>query len=163
MVSNLDRTLIVLRHAKSAWPEEVPDRERALNERGVVDAPEAGRWLHEHYRHLDLVLCSPAARARQTWELAAEQSLDAAFVRYDERLYGATAGGLLAAVHDLSGAAQTVLVVGHNPGLSDLVSVLTGTQHELKTASIAVLRWPGEWTDVAPGGARLAQSAKPRG
>ena len=156
------RTLTVFRHAKSAWPDGVPDFERPLNDRGRADAPAAGRWLLEHRPFHELVLCSPAVRARQTWELAAP-GLDTGTVRFDERIYEATAGDLLAIVHELTDAAQDVAVVGHNPGLSDLVSGLTGTPHELKTAAIAVVQWTGSWTDAAPGVARVQATAKPRG
>lgn len=162
-MANTDRVLTVLRHAKSAWPEGVPDRERPLAERGRADAPAAGKWLREREPFFELVLCSPAIRARQTWELVAGELTEVPFVRYEERLYDATAGGLLAVTHDLSDAARSVLLIGHNPGLSDLVTGLTGTPHELKTASIAVLRWSGEWLDAAPGTAQLLASARPRG
>ncbi|WP_230211275.1 SixA phosphatase family protein [Streptomyces kaniharaensis] len=64
------RTLIVLRHAKSAWPPDVPDWERPLGPRGRRDAPEAGRWLRRRGLVPDTVVCSPARRARETWELA---------------------------------------------------------------------------------------------
>ena len=67
------RHLIVLRHAKSAWPQEVADQDRPLGPRGLRDAPAAGRWLREHGFTPDRIVCSPTRRTRQTWELVAHE------------------------------------------------------------------------------------------
>src|SRR4051794_41904037 len=88
-------TLVLLRHAKSAWPEGVPDHERPLAGRGRRDAPEAGRWLRQVGLQFDLVLCSTALRARQTWELAAAELDTAPPGRFEDRPYPADAGELL--------------------------------------------------------------------
>lgn len=157
------RRLVVVRHAKSAWPDGVPDAQRPLNGRGRRDAPAAGRWLVEHVGRLDLALCSPARRARETWELADAAFDEAPATRVDERIYDATPGGLLAVVHDLPAAASTAVLVGHNPGSEDLVELLSGDRRTMATASIAVLAWSGAWTDAAPGGAKLLAHATPRG
>jgi phosphohistidine phosphatase len=144
------RTLLLLRHAKSDWSTERPDERRPLSKRGRRDAPAAGRWLAEHAPPLDLVVCSTAVRAARTWALASAELDPAPNVLRDDRLYAATATGLLTVVRTLPDAAGTVLLVGHNPGLSDLVELLTGEPRELKTSSIAVLTWPGDWPDTAP-------------
>lgn len=157
------RTLLLLRHAKSDWSTDRPDERRPLSKRGRRDAPAAGRWLAEHAPPLDLVVCSTAVRARRTWALASAELNPAPNVQRDERLYAASATGLLTVVHGLPDAAGAVLLVAHNPGLSDLVELLTGEAHELKTASIAVLTWPDEWADAAPGKATAAAFASPRG
>lgn len=157
------RTLTVLRHAKSDWPDGVPDFERPLAERGRADAPAAGQWLLEHWPEHELVLCSPATRVKQTWELVAAELGEQPYVRNDQRIYDATAGDLLEVVRHLSPAAQSVLLVGHNPGLSDLVGVLTGVRHELKTSGIAVVRWRGPWAGAGVGVGHLLETAKPRG
>jgi phosphohistidine phosphatase len=157
------RTLLLLRHAKSDWSTDRPDARRPLSKRGRRDAPAAGRWLAEHAPPLDLVVCSTAVRARRTWALASAALNPAPNVLRDERLYAATATGLLAVVHALPGAAGAVLLVAHNPGLSDLVELLTGQPRELKTSAIAVLTWPGEWADAAPAGATETAFAAPRG
>jgi phosphohistidine phosphatase len=157
------RHLVVVRHAKSAWPDGVPDRERPLNGRGRRDAPAAGRWLRDHVRHLDTAVCSPAARARQTWELIAAELSDPPAVTLDDRLYGATLATLLAVVRDLPAPAGTSLLVGHNPGLEELVALLSGEEPGMKTSSVAVLAWSGGWTDVDGGTAELRDHATPRG
>lgn len=159
----MERRLTVLRHAKSEWPDGVPDFDRPLAHRGRADAPAAGRWLRDNPPEPGLVLCSPAVRARQTWELAAAELLSAPPVRHDEQLYAATAGALLDVVQSLPDAELHVLFVAHNPGLSDLAAVLSGTPLELKTSGIAVVAWDGAWSDAAPRAARLVATAKPRG
>lgn len=157
------RTLVVLRHAKSEWPDGVPDEERPLADRGVTDAPVAGRWLAANVERIDLAVCSPAARARQTWDLAAAELATVPAVEYDEQLYGASAGDLLNLTSALPTMAGVVVLVGHNPGMSQLVTLLSGQSHELKTSAIAVLAWPGDWQDVDRGDAELTAMAKPRG
>lgn len=157
------RRLVIVRHAKSDWTDGGPDADRPLAARGRADAPALGRWLGDQVGRIDLVLCSPAVRARQTWQLAAAELDPVPPVRQDERLYGAGAAELLAIIRDLPAAAGTALLVGHNPGLADLVRLLSGEPVELKTAAVAVLRWPGTWSDAAPRTAELAGRAKPRG
>lgn len=157
------RRLVILRHAKSAWPDGVADHDRPLAERGRRDAPAAGRWIAGQIGTVDVALCSPATRAQQTQQLAFGELGDDVAVVADERIYDATPGDLLSVVHDVDDAATTAVLVGHNPGLSQLVAVLTGEQHELKTAAIAVVTFHGAWTDAGRVTAELADVAKPRG
>jgi phosphohistidine phosphatase len=154
---------VILRHAKSAWPDGVPDRRRPLTERGRADAAAAGRWLRDHVGRPEAVVCSPAERVRQTWELVSAGLDDPPAATVDDDLYGATPDELLAAVRALPEGAGTALLVGHNPGVQELVGLLAGEGPEMKTASIAVVAWTGGWADAAPGGARLERHATPRG
>jgi phosphohistidine phosphatase len=156
------RTLVILRHAKSDWPEGVPDDERPLAKRGRRNAPAAGRWLRDQVDRIDLAVSSPAVRARETWELAAEELTPAPRVVEDERVYAAPADTLLSVVQAFPDDAATVVLVGHNPGLQDLVELLSGEVCELKTSAIAVLSWSGMWLDAAPGVAALDAHARPR-
>lgn len=162
-MTGAERRLVLLRHAKSAWPEGKADAERPLAGRGRRDAPAAGRWLRDHVADIDLVVCSPAVRARQTWDLVSAE-LDALLrVRYDERLYGACAEDLLAVTRELPQRAPTVLLVGHNPGLEDLVELLTGAVRPLRTSAVVVLTCPGNWADAGPRSSALEEFATPRG
>lgn len=156
------RQLIVLRHAKSAWPDGVADHERPLAGRGRREAPLAGRRLRVHAPGIDLVVCSPAVRARQTWERVAGELDPVPPVQVDERVYEASARELLAVARDSPPAARTVLVIGHNPGLEDLVETLTGVACTLRTSSIAVLSGSGDWTGIGAGWARLDALETPR-
>jgi phosphohistidine phosphatase len=158
----VDRLLAVVRHAKSDWPEGVPDDQRPLAPRGRRNAPATGRWLRDEVGRIDLVVCSPALRARQTCELVAAELDPAPRVVRDERVYAASADALLGVVQDLPADVGTAALVGHNPGLQDLVELLSGELRELKTSSVVVLAWSGDWLDAAPGAATLASYATPR-
>lgn len=162
MVSR-ERRLVLLRHAKSDWSTGQPDKQRPLAARGRRDAPAAGRWLRKHAGPIDLVVCSTATRARQTWNLAAGELDRSPPVRHDERVYGADAAELLRLVRELPEDSHSVVVVGHNPAMEDLASLVTGEQHTMSTSSIAVLTWHRTWADIGPGTARLADETTPRG
>ncbi|MEU9117028.1 histidine phosphatase family protein [Streptomyces sp. NPDC048483] len=166
------RRLIVLRHAKSAWPADVDDRDRPLAKRGLRDAPAAGLWLRDAGRIPDLVLCSPAARTRQTWELAAEQLPMPPPVRHDGRLYGAAAADLLTVVQETPDAVRTVLLVGHSPAVQELVLLLAGeargdglerAREKFPTCALAVLARQGTWPEFAPRSAVLTDFEVARG
>ncbi|MGH4016032.1 MAG: SixA phosphatase family protein [Pseudonocardiaceae bacterium] len=157
------RTLILLRHAKSAWPEGIPDFQRPLAGRGRRDAPAVGRWLRQQAPVIDLVVCSPAVRARQTWDLVAAQLDEEPPTRHDERLYGSCAEVFLTVTQELPPEASTVLLVGHNPSLEHFLELLTDTSHQLKTATIAVVTTPVGWAAAHPGSWSLAALTTPRG
>jgi phosphohistidine phosphatase len=140
----------------------MPDLQRPLAERGKREAPLAGRWLRDSVPPLNTVVCSPARRARQTWELALAELGYEPPVRFDDRLYGEPPVTLIELIADLPGEATSALLVGHNPELSQLVGVLTGTPVELKTCSIAVVTFTGEWGSVEPGSGRLSDFVTPR-
>lgn len=154
------RRLVLLRHAKSAWPE-VADHERPLAKRGRRDAPKVGRWLGSSDYLPDAVVCSTALRARETWDLAsAELPPDLLpAVRYEPRVYEASVLGLLMLVREFDPAWRTVIVVGHNPGLAELTVGLAGQDSDrppaFPTAFVAVLGLPGSWAEAAPGEADL--------
>lgn len=167
------RRLVVLRHAKSAWPLDVADHERPLAPRGRRDAPAAGRALAEADCLPDLALCSTAVRARRTWELAAAEWGTPPPVRYDRRLYAASPAGLLAVVHEVPAEMETLLLIGHNPGLEELVLALADdglddtlerVRTKFPTSAIAVLSWYGTtWRALTPGTALLTSMTVPRG
>jgi phosphohistidine phosphatase len=167
------RRLVLLRHAKSAWPESVEDHHRPLAPRGLRDAPAAGRALADAGALPDLALCSTAERARRTWELAAGQWGTPPPVHYDRRLYAAGVPDLLEVVREVPGRVETLLLVGHNPGLGDLVLELAGdglddtlerVRVKFPTSAIAVLTWRGTgWPALAPGSALLTSFKVPRG
>lgn len=159
----MKRTLVVVRHAKSDWDTGVEDHERPLNERGRRDAPAVGRWLRGHVGTIDLVICSSATRARQTWRLAAEALEQTPHVRYEQRVYGAEPRALMSVLDEVADDIETTVLVGHNPGLSELVAAVSRQVVELKTSAIAVVRWGGTWADVWARQAALITQATPRG
>jgi phosphohistidine phosphatase len=159
----MTRTLILLRHAKSAWPADTADAARPLAARGLRDAPAVGRWLHAQAPTIDHVVCSPAVRAAQTWDLAAAQLDAMPRVRHDERLYDASAQDLLAVIQELPPSASTAVLVGHNPGLEDILTLLTGLAEPLKTSAIAVITTALSWEQARPRSWTVATLATPRG
>lgn len=167
-MAGTSRILVLLRHAKSAWPLDVPDIERYLAPRGRRDAPAVGRWLRRNLPTVDLAVCSPAARARQTWELASAQLDTPPQAREDDRLYGASTEDLFQVTKELPAEASTVVLVGHNPGLEDFLELMSGATHQLKTSAIAVMAGTGssgavDWAHVTPGSWTLESLETPRG
>jgi phosphohistidine phosphatase len=120
---DLTRRLVLLRHAKSDWPD-VPDHDRPLAKRGRRDAPVVGRWLKRRGYVPQFVLCSTARRTRETWKLAAPETGASPQVRYEARAYAATAGTLLELVRGMPDQCETALLIGHNPGISQLAVLL---------------------------------------
>ncbi|GAA1788956.1 histidine phosphatase family protein [Actinomadura chokoriensis] len=140
--------LIVLRHAKAVAGFGTADVDRVLNDRGRRDAAAAGEWLRANGLVPDHVLCSPAARTRETLGLLA---LDAA-VTYEPAIYANDPDGLLTLVTEAPDDAGTLLLVGHNPSVHQLVHDLTGQAPEaFPTCALAVIDLPGEWAGVRPG------------
>lgn len=154
------RRLVLLRHAKSDWPD-VADHERPLAKRGRRDAPVVGRWLSRSGYVPDAVVCSTALRARETWDLVSAELAPGApgVVGYEPRVYEATVLGLLMLVREFDPTWRTAIIVGHNPGLAELTVGLLGVDCEppsaFPTAFVAVLGLPGPWAEAAPGEARL--------
>lgn len=154
----MDRTLVILRHAKAARPGGVSDFDRPLTERGHADAAAAGQWLASSGYRPDLVLCSPARRTRQTWHGVALALDRAPHVRYEPELYEAGSAQLLTLLRGLEPEPATVLLVGHNPTVSLLSQQLGGGSADpdgLRTSGIAVHRVPREWADLRSGTAPL--------
>jgi len=164
------RRLILLRHAKSDWPD-VPDQERPLAKRGRRDAPVVGRWLRGHGYLPDTVICSVARRTTQTWKLVAPELGGTPSVTFEPRAYAASALTLLYLVRELPGTCRAALLIGHNPGIEELAAHLaeapaaTGAPRRpgprFPTAAVAVLEFDGDWPDLAPGHARLLAFATP--
>ena len=123
MAHDTTRRLILLRHAKSDWPD-VPDHDRPLAKRGRRDAPRIGRWLHEHGYQPDVAVVSTAARTRQTWDLVAPELGGSPAVRFEPRAYAASALTLLYLAQELPERYRTALLIAHNPGLSELATSL---------------------------------------
>ena len=162
-----DRTLLVLRHAKAVHVAGIADLDRELTGRGRRDAAAAGGWLRESGLLPDQVLCSSSARTRQTWqEVSAALGPQAAgaAVSFESRLYYAGVGRLLDALREVGPGMRTVLLVGHNPAVHDLVGGLTGAAGlSFPTCALAVISVTGGWPGLAPGGAGLAGMWTPRG
>jgi phosphohistidine phosphatase len=165
------KTLTLLRHAKSGWDDPVArDFDRPLNPKGQRAAAMMGRHLRAEGLEFDHVVASPAARVVETLaQVATGYGSDLA-PHWDQRLYLASAGTLLDLVHELPDAAERVLFSGHNPGLEELVLLLSGenslrdsVEVKFPTASLAEMRFEvSRWSDIKPGAGDLVRFTRPR-
>jgi phosphohistidine phosphatase len=156
------RTLSILRHAKSSWDDpSLPDHERPLAPRGLRATKRLAAHLIEIGCDPELVLCSDAVRTRATLERV-QSAFTAPTVQIEEALYGATADRLLARLRDVPDRVQSVLLIGHNPGVQELVADLAGEDLDFPTAALATLTFDGGWDQLAPGVAALAGYVTPK-
>jgi phosphohistidine phosphatase len=165
--------LLVLRHAKSEKAEPgMPDRERRLNGRGQKDATTMGAYIARHGLAPDLAVISTAQRTRETWErVAAALSMPPAPI-YEQRLYNARYDAILKVIRQIDGAARTLLVIGHNPGLHDLARNLIASgdvewrerlNEGLPTAGLVVIDFAAEsWRQLHARAGRLEHFVTPR-
>ena len=172
----MTRRLVLLRHAKSAWPDlpDLPDHERPLARRGRRDAPAAGRWLREAGLVPGRVLCSTARRTRETWQLMVPE-LGATLppVSYQDAVYAAHGGTLLEAARQTETGISSLMIIGHNPGIQELALLLAAPDGgagagllqraaaKFPTAAIAVLTFAGDWPRLGPGRAQLTTFVTP--
>jgi phosphohistidine phosphatase len=153
----------------------VSDEERPLSGRGRRDARAAGEWIASHGLHPDAVLCSPAARTRETWARVApglETTGPLPDARFEDAIYEATVSALEGVLRELPEEAGTALLIGHNPGVHDLVVALADQGDErartlaaasFPTSGVAVLELSEVWSELVAGSAKLQDFAVPRG
>ena len=158
------KTLLVLRHAKSSWSEpDLPDHDRPLNRRGQRDAPRMGRLIKQQGLTPSLILSSTAVRAHTTARYVAQQCGCDAQIDLIPRLYLAGPQTYLDHLYGLDDNHTVVMVVGHNPGLEDLLERLTGAYHKMPTAALAHLRLDASrWQDVTWNTAQLIHLWRPK-
>ena len=144
------KTLLVLRHAKSSWNDPaLEDHERPLNERGRRDAPRVGELVREYGLIPDIIVSSDAVRAQLTAQAVAEAAGYAGEILLDHRLYLASPADILSLLQTVRENAERIMIVGHNPGLEDLVKQLTGEWQDMPTAALAQIVLPiDRWGDL---------------
>jgi phosphohistidine phosphatase len=149
-VSVIMKTLLLLRHAKAENAAGgSSDINRALDERGKEEAQAIGTFIRKQNLSVDVVLCSPAVRARETAELVLGAAEVTANVRYDQRIYEASPRQLLEVISEVEKDKSAVFLVGHNPGMEDLLSALTGEGEPMATGTLAKINLKlDEWTRV---------------
>ena len=159
----MSRYLLLLRHAKSAWDTgAATDFDRPYPRRGERDAPVMGKWLKKQGLVPDMVISSPALRARQTTDAVCQQmGIKPKQVDWDSQVYASTVSELLDVLKGYKKKPKTLMLVGHNPGLEDLLVYLAGDGIQippdgklLPTAAVAYLEMPDNWKDLAEGAGR---------
>lgn len=164
------RELLILRHGKSSWDSNVDDFSRPLKNRGKRGAQRMGVWLWQQNLRPDLIISSPAERALTTAHKCCKtMGMNARHVIEDERIYEASVDGLLAVLADAAKDLGRIMLVGHNPGLEQLLIFLCGGEMQvsedgklLPTATLAHLSMPEDWESLTSGCADLKRIIRPR-
>jgi len=164
------RTLFLLRHGKSDWKQEVSaDFDRPLNERGRDASDRVGQWMRQHHLQPEWVVCSPSKRTRETLaQLRAYLSVPDTLIDFDDQIYLADIASLLAVLTRSPQDVSNVLLVGHNPGMEQLLIYFCGESPPLSkkgklmpTASLAQIALPDDWHALAPASGKLVQIIRP--
>ena len=181
MTSTTERTLMLLRHAKAEQVQGKPDHDRELAPRGRKDARAVGEWLRDAPQTLvipsgviDLVLCSTSERTRQTLDGVCAGGASFKDTRFDERIYDAGATGLLDVLREVPDSVNSVLMIGHGPGVPVLATALARKGAGLSeandrlsrgfpTSGMAVLGFEGRWAALARETADLRDFVVSRG
>ena len=166
------RRLLLLRHAKSAWPADVVDHDRPLAGRGEKAAPLMGRYLARQRLIPDLVLVSSARRTQQTWEFIAKKLPSSIAKKDTEDLYEASAAKIAAVIQSIDPSVRTLMLIGHNPGFQDFADGLIGEgnpeecariREKFPTAALAVIDFDADrWKNLKPRSGMLERFITPR-
>jgi phosphohistidine phosphatase len=162
--------LFLLRHAKSSWEDpELADHDRPLAPRGRRAAKLIAKHLRRQGIAPELVLCSSAARTRETLELIAPALGEAAPVRVEDELYAAPEQVLLERLRAVEDSVESLLLIGHNPGVQQLALLLAGSgemvgapARKYPTAALATLEFNGRWHELGEGSAELTAFVTPK-
>lgn len=168
------KRLTLLRHAKSGWDDPVArDFDRPLNPKGKRAARAMGQYIRDHRLHYDRIAGSPALRVVETLEEVAAALGETIAPAWDKRIYLASGMTLLDVVHDAPNEAESLLMVGHNPGLEDLILMMVPdkagdeardqVEEKFPTAAIAEIEFDAQhWEELKPGTGRLVRFVRPR-
>ena len=153
-----------MRHAKSSWDDAaMSDFERPLNERGLKTAPSMGEYVRENRLQPDLIVSSPAERAKQTAQFVRESAEIKSEIIFNENIYEASVGQLLEVIGEQSETVKSILLVGHNPGMESLVKFITGELHAMPTAALAIVDLPiDKWSDIMASTGDLRDLIRPK-
>ena len=159
----MTKVLYLLRHAKSSWSDpELSDFDRPLNERGRKAAPQVAAYMQRNGLAPDLVLCSSACRAAETWDLMSSAFGGDLTVKHQRSLYLATPSRILSALSHVPDSIERVLVLAHNPGLEHLAVRLAGSGSEPKALEEMRQKYPtATLAETTPSNARIASSWRP--
>ena len=144
------KTLYLLRHAKSSWADAtLADFDRPLNERGKRAAETIGNYLKSNHITPELILCSTALRTRETLAIVTHAAELNTEVCFDQRIYEASSSRLSQVISEIENDRSVVMVIGHNPGLEEILLLLTGKRQEMSTGTLAKIVFDTmSWTTV---------------
>lgn len=166
------RRLMLLRHAKADWPDGVADHERPLARRGQRQGPEMARYMASEGLMPDRVIVSTAKRTQETWELVASALPSGISKGSDARIYEAPKSNILSVIREADDTAQVLLLIGHNPGFTEVAYSLINTElhsaalsrldRGYPTSGLAVIDFQVDhWADITEGSGRLERFETP--
>ena len=160
----MQRTLYLLRHAKSSWKDaSMRDFDRPLKGRGRDAAKQIGKRLADEKPRAEVVVCSPAVRTRETADIVLKHAHLKVDLIFNERIYEASLRDLLHVVSEIPDDKQTAMMIGHNPGFEELVAFLSGEHRRMPTCGLAKIRLDDEsWKDVRAGEGTLEWFIAPK-
>jgi len=160
------KTLILVRHAKSSWKDtSLNDIQRPLNKRGKKDAPKMGKYMAEHNIQPEVIFSSPGLRALTTARLISVRiGIKPSDIIVNKNIYTFNSEDLLNAIKSLKNKFDRVMIVGHNPAITELVNYLCGSKIDnVPTCGVAVLRFPvNSWKKVSKNKAKLESFDYPK-
>ncbi len=153
-----------MRHAKSSWNNiDLADFDRPLNKRGMKAAPLMGKTMYKNQFQPDLIISSPAERAKQTAILVCEAAQLNSEIQFNEKIYEASPHRLLQIISEQNDELQSVMLVGHNPGFEGFLRILTGELQPMPTAALAVIDLRIEnWSEINSGCGTLRVLIRPK-
>ena len=158
------RKLLIMRHAKSSWDNaEISDFDRPLNPRGLQAAPFMGSQIYKNNLIPDLIVSSPAKRAKQTAVLVRGSAGVETNIEFEEKIYEASPTTLLYITSEISDKYKSVLIIGHNPGIEGFIRILTSETHQMPTAAVAQISLNIEkWADISINCGQLELLMRPK-
>jgi phosphohistidine phosphatase len=158
------KTLFVLRHAKSSWDDpDLADFDRPLNDRGRSTAPFMGEVMNRNGFSPDIIVSSPAVRARDTARLVKDAGEHTAEIRFEEGIYEASPQTLKQIVAAIDDGNRSAMLVGHNPGMEGFIQLLTGRVERMPTAALAIIDLDiATWSKIESGSGVLRNVIRPK-
>jgi phosphohistidine phosphatase len=158
------KTLLLLRHAKSSWDDAtLSDFERPLNQRGLWTAPFMGELIKRRGLSPDVIVSSPAERAKETASIVRASAGIAPEIDFDSRIYEAGPNDLRMVVSGLDEKYRSAMLVGHNPGIEAFIYFLTGHPERMPTAAMALIELDmDKWNEIAQNIGRLVSVIRPK-
>ncbi|MCF6364972.1 MAG: histidine phosphatase family protein [Bacteroidales bacterium] len=157
------KKLLIMRHAKSDWSDgSVRDFDRPLNNRGKSAAPLIGKEIKKRGLTPDLIISSPALRAKMTAEAVAENSGYKKDIIWNESFYFGYTSEILQAIKDVDESKKSIMIFGHNPTWSSITEILSGKFVSMKTADVAILEYKGKWQNIKDKSCKLTIYISPK-